>query len=317
MVGRTDVDVLLAQRFLELGLHGLRLRNLLRRQALSFEHVHEVHVAAEVELVGPVELDPAILEELREDPMRDRGADLALDVVADDRDAGIGEPPRPDGVARDEDRERVYDADLRVDRALRVVPVRLLGPDREVADQHVRSRSPEHLDHVHLGLVGLHDRVAVVDTQPVESAAPHHRDAGRRHVGEPDRVVGLGEDRLGDVLAHLLRVDVERGDDLDVADVVSAELHVHQAGDAFGGVRVLVVLESLDEGRGAVAESDDGDPNRAHAVRSFLRSVAEARRLCPTGAVMPYFVRSCWINPASHATSASVAARPCSMSARW
>src|SRR5436309_7552229 len=107
------------------------------------------------------------------------------------------------------------------------------------------------------------------------------------------------------------------GDDLDVTDVVAAELHVHQAGDPMRGIRFLVVLEPLHEGRGAVTESDDGDANRAHAVRSFLRSVADARRFCPTGAVMPYLVRSCWINPASHAMSASVAARPCSMSARW
>src|SRR5207249_7190925 len=168
-----------------------------------------------------------------------------------------------------------------------------------------------------LGLVRLDDRVAVIGPEPVQGPAAHHRDAGRGHVGEADRVVGFGEDGFGDVLAHLLRVDVESSHDLDVTDVVPAELHMHQAGDALRRIRILVVLEPLHEGRGAVAESDDGDTNRAHAVRSFLRSVADARRLCPTGAVMPYLVRSCWINPASHATSASVAAPPCSMSARW
>ena len=317
MVGRADVDVLLAQRLLELRLDGLRLRDLLRGQALALEHVLEVHVAAEVELIGPVELHSSIFEELRQYAMSDRRTHLTLDVVADDGDAGVREAFRPDGVAREEHREGIDHGDLRVDRALRVVAVRLLGSDGEVTDQHIRARSSEHLDHIHLGLVGLDDRVAVVGPEPVQRPAAHHRDAGRWHVREADRVVGLREDGLGDVPAHLLRVDVERDDDLDVTDVVAAELHVHQAGDALRGIRILVVLEPLHEGRGAVAESDDGDANRAHAVRSFLRSVADARRLCPTGAVMPYLVRSCWINPASHATSASVAARPCSMSARW
>ena len=38
-----------------------------------------------------------------------------------------------------------------------------------------------------------------------------------RHVGEADGVVGLGEDRLAEVLADLVRIDVEGGGELDVA----------------------------------------------------------------------------------------------------
>ncbi len=100
-----------------------------------------------------------------------------------------------------------------------------------------------------------------------------HRDARGRHVGgEPDRVVRLGEDRLGHVRADLLRVHVERGDDLDVADVVAAQIHVHQPGHAVVRVRVLVVLESLHERRGAVPHAHDRQTDLAHEARSFLRS---------------------------------------------
>jgi hypothetical protein len=49
--------------------------------------------------------------------------------------------------------------------------------------------------------------------------------------GELDRVVRPGVDRLGEVLADLVLVDVEGGHELDVADVVAAEVDVHQAGD--------------------------------------------------------------------------------------
>ncbi len=68
--------------------HGLRLRDLLRLQALTLEHVLEVHVAADVQLVRTVQHDAAILEQLGPHAVRDGGADLALDVVADDRDTG-------------------------------------------------------------------------------------------------------------------------------------------------------------------------------------------------------------------------------------
>src|SRR2546422_7029561 len=38
-------------------------------------------------------------------------------------------------------------------------------------------------------------------------------------------------DRLGQVLADFVRRDVECGGELDVADVVPAEVHVHETGD--------------------------------------------------------------------------------------
>ena len=112
--------------------------------------------------------------------------------------------------------------------------------------------------------VGLGDGLAVVLAEAVEGVAALHDDAGRRHVADLDGVVLGGADRLGEVEADLLAVDVERGDELDVADVVVAELHVHQAGDGAGRVGVLVVLDALDERRGAVADADDGDANRTH-----------------------------------------------------
>src|SRR3712207_6914749 len=83
------------------------LGDLLGLQALALEHVLEVHVAADVELHRAVELHAAVLEQLGQHPVGDGRADLALDVVADDRDAGGGELVRPRLGAGDEDRERV------------------------------------------------------------------------------------------------------------------------------------------------------------------------------------------------------------------
>src|SRR3712207_2836730 len=64
-------------------------------EPLALQHVLEVHVAAEVQLVGVVDRQPAVLEELRQHTVRDRRAELALDVVADDRDPVAGEALRP------------------------------------------------------------------------------------------------------------------------------------------------------------------------------------------------------------------------------
>src|SRR5436305_4852954 len=87
VVGRPDMDVLRAAVVVEHRRHGVRLRDLLRLQALTLEHVEEVGVPADVELHRPVELDAAFAEQRCQHTVRDRRADLGLDVVADDRHA--------------------------------------------------------------------------------------------------------------------------------------------------------------------------------------------------------------------------------------
>jgi hypothetical protein len=72
------------------------------------------------------------------------------------------------------------------------------------------------------------------------------RDAGLRHLREAVGVVLPGEDRLGEVLADLLAVDVEGRHELDVANVIAAEVDVHEARDEITVAGVLVVGPSLD-----------------------------------------------------------------------
>ncbi len=179
--------------------------------------------------------------------MRDRGADLRLDVVAHDRHAGLGELLRPHRVGGDEDRQRVDEGHLRVQRALRVEAVGLLRAHRQVGDEHVDPVVTEHLDHVDGRLVGLVDDLLVELAQAVEGVAPLDGHPRGRHIRDLDRVVLAGDDGLGQVAADLLGVHVEGGDELDVADVVVAELHVHEARHPCVRVRVLVVVNALDQ----------------------------------------------------------------------
>jgi hypothetical protein len=95
-------------------------------------------------------------------------------------------------------------------------------------------------------------------------------DPGRRYLADLDRVVLARHDRLAEVAADLLGVHVERGDELDVRDVVVAEAYVHQTRHAIVRVGVSVVLHALDQGRGAVADTDDGNADGAHRGRLLL-----------------------------------------------
>ena len=286
VVRRADVDVavllLAAEGAAQVGGDGLRLGELLGLQAVALEHVLEVHVAADVQLVRAVQHDAAVLEQLREHAVRDGGADLRLDVVADDRDTGGLELRGPLRVGRDEDGQRVDERDAGVDGALGVVLRGDLGPDGQVADEDVGTGLAQGGDDVDRLGVGLGDGLAVVLAEAVVGDATLHGHAERRDVGDLDGVVLRGADGLGQVEADLLRVHVERGDELDVADVVVAELHVHQAGHGAARVGVGVVVHALDERRGAVADADDGDADGGHP-RSFSVVRAGATSSSSTG----------------------------------
>ena len=91
IVAGADVDVAFAQVVVKLGGDGVGLADLLRLEAGALQHVVEVHVAAEVELVGAVDAHAALAEEAGQHAVGDGGAHLALDVVADD---GAGRGPR-------------------------------------------------------------------------------------------------------------------------------------------------------------------------------------------------------------------------------
>ena len=70
---------------------------------------------------------------------------------------------------------------------------------------------------------------------------------GRWNVTNLDGVVFAGTDGVSDVKADLFGVNVEGSDELNVGDVVLAELHVHQARNGLGGVGVLVIFDTLNK----------------------------------------------------------------------
>ncbi len=139
--------------------------------------------------------------------------------------------------------------------------------DRQVADHDVDLALPEDADDVGRRPGRLGDDLGEVLAEAVVGHAALDGHAEVRHVGESVGVVRLGEDRLRQVLADLVAVDVEGGDELDVADVVAAEVDVHQARDEVAVLGIGVVVAALHQAAGAVADADDGDAHLAVAVR--------------------------------------------------
>src|SRR5262249_11385696 len=120
-----------------------------------------------------------------------------------------------------------------------------------------------------------------------------------RHVGEADRVVDAREYRLAEVEADLFGVDVERGHELNVADVIAPEVDVHQPGHALARVGVAVELDALHEAAGAVTDAGDRDADfvfgGAHdAVAPSGRLASSSARSCAISSSI--HSRSCWVD---------------------
>ncbi|GAA3156268.1 hypothetical protein GCM10020255_037370 [Rhodococcus baikonurensis] len=103
--------------------------------------------------------------------MGDGGADLALDVVTDDRDAGVLELGSPLRVGSDEDGQSVDERNACVDRALCVELVSVVGTDRQVGNEDVDLSVLECLDDVDGLGVGQLDGLGVVLADAVEGRA--------------------------------------------------------------------------------------------------------------------------------------------------
>ena len=132
-----------------------------------------------------------------------------LDVVADDRQAFLGEPPLPVRLAADEHRDRVDEATPARERLLHV-PLRcLLAADGQVGDHHVDLALLDDADDVGRGRAPLDD-LAEVLAEAVVGHAPLDLHAEIADLLEDVRVVRLPVDRLAEVLADLVLVDVER-----------------------------------------------------------------------------------------------------------
>src|SRR3546814_4559143 len=113
----------------------------------SADLVEEVGGSAGVELIGPVQTHAALVEQVGQHPVDNRRAKLRLDVVADDRNACLGETLRPYRIAGDEDGDVVHECDASLQRAFRVKLGRFLASDRQIVHQELGPAFPSSEEH--------------------------------------------------------------------------------------------------------------------------------------------------------------------------
>ena len=117
-------------------------------------------------------------------------------------------------------------------------------------------------------------------------------------VGELDRVVDAREDGLAEVEPDLVGVDVEGSNELNVADVVAAELDVQEPGHQLVRVGLAIELDTMHEAARAVADADDRDADLAVAAAAGARPrVGRLRALFRAAAVgaCHFVIHSCFV----------------------
>jgi hypothetical protein len=132
-----------------------------------------------VQLIGPVDPHAALTEQVGQHAVDDGGADLALDVVADDRQAALLEAPRPGRIRTDEHRDAVDEGAAGGQRLLGVELGGRLRAHRQIGHQDVGAAASQFLGHVAHRFVGLFDVVRQVLADAVERGTAAHLNAER------------------------------------------------------------------------------------------------------------------------------------------
>ena len=128
--------------------------------------------------------------------MRDGGAKLALDVVANDGQARVLELLGPLRVGSNEDRQAVHEATTSINRALRVETISLFRTNGKVGNQYVSLGSLERCNNVD-GVCGrLNNCVLVVFANAVQCRGALHGDIQEGDFRELNRAVLTGENCL-------------------------------------------------------------------------------------------------------------------------
>ena len=120
VIARSDMGLLIGKFVIELAGHGVGLGNFFRFQALALQHVHEVGVTTEVELVSAIHTNAPFPKEVCENPMRDGGANLGFNIVTDDRQMTLFEPPLPIWLGSDEHRDAIDEGAARFENLFHV-----------------------------------------------------------------------------------------------------------------------------------------------------------------------------------------------------
>ncbi len=205
--------------------------------------------------------------------MRNRGAELRFDIIADQRQAAFFEALAPVGLRGDKDRNAIHESASCRQYLFDVPLCGHLGTDRQVGDHHVGAAGAQGLDDVVGDAWCLVNFSFEIFSQPIMGHAAANFDAGRGNIRETARVVGRSEDSLGQIFIDLIGIDIEGGAELNIAHMITAEVHVHEPWNEFFLVGIPVIFDPLNQRRSAIADADESDANcfSIHVNEAFRR----------------------------------------------
>ena len=169
--------------------------------------------------------------------MQDGGAQLRLNVVADERQIFFLKSFRPDRIAGDKNRDVIDKAESGFERAAGIKAGRFLGADRQIIDHDLGAGFSQFVDNLFAGrfflqrqesaqriVIGSCGRVAV-ETQPILTMAPVVGTWSQK------TLVQLGGAKMAWFTSQpdFAPVDIEGGHHLDIVRPNRAPLVMHQA----------------------------------------------------------------------------------------
>ena len=186
-------------------------------------------------------------------------------------------------IGGDEDRHAIDQGNAGIEAGLGVVLHRLFRPDRQIAEQHVRTGSLQRRGDIGRRQIRRTERFLIgivrhVGGHAIELRPGLHDDVGyRQRALENAGAVRLGEDRLLQRMADLAAIDVEGGDEFDVGAAIAADVLAHHAVEL--GIAVgAVILHALDQRAGAIADTGDGNLDLLHERQNSVELHIGARR---------------------------------------
>ena len=175
---------------------------------------------------------------------------LTLDIVADDRQAGIAEFLHPFGIRGNEDWNAIYHRDAGIKTGLRIVFDRLFGANGQIAEQNLGARRTQRLSNIGRLEVGRTEGHVIrvfghMRSYPIKHGAGlnnhvRHREGALKDAG----AVWLGEDRLVQRATDFAPVYVKRRDKGDVGTAIAADRWAHHALDR-SALAMAVIFHAL------------------------------------------------------------------------
>src|SRR5205807_8329902 len=155
----------------------------LRGEPAPIQHVEEIGVAAGIELIGAFDFYAALAEEIDDGAVENRRAHLRFDIVADERQVLIFEALYPGGIARDENRDVIDEAEPGLERTGGVKARGFFRADRQIIRHDLRAGVAQLFDDLFAGRFFFERKKG-----PLRIVVPHVRgiavkDATHHHDG--------------------------------------------------------------------------------------------------------------------------------------